>query len=187
MIILKTIIPTRLWSQDTLNLYCARRKRKRNSRKRDLEHGAIKKYRVAEGRQAEGIETLRFDIAAGNSAWSILLQSLLYPIERDRYIFLGSQDKCCPRGGTKRCFHKAALFFLRPRPRIQFFLPLWCLRFFRFSVLPFLSPRLSFGYHFAFERPLWCDGGFSGLVFHEFILLLQELIFFLLPNWCTSV
>lgn len=61
---------------------------------------------------------------------------------RSRYIFPGLQDKCCPRGKTERCFHKAVLFFLCLHPRIQFFLPLWYLRF--CSIVPFLSPRPPF-------------------------------------------
>lgn len=94
-----------------------------------------------------------------------------------RYIFLELRDKSCPHGRTERCFHKAMLFFLRLHPRIQFFLPLWCLRF--CSVVPFFSPCSSSDHYFTFEHSFrGCDFGSFGRVFHEFIFILQELISF---------
>lgn len=103
---------------------------------------AIKKYGVA-GRAKESKRS-RPDITVAKVVPAVNPSAI--PVAsrppRGRYIFPRWWDKCCPRGRTERCFHKAALFFLRLRPRIQFFLPL-------------LYPSLLFGRIFSLTSPVF--------------------------------
>lgn len=145
--------------------------KRKNSEKIYLGRGAIKKYGVA-GR-AKG--SFRTDITARNSSWSILLHSLQCLISREESTFFwDSGTNVVHAAGQKDAFIKRQPFFLRLRPRIQFFLPLWCLRF--CSVVSSLSPRPSFG-RFVFEHPPRGSGGSFGLVFRKFIFYCRSYFF----------
>jgi len=149
-----------------LSLYCAKKKGREREGTAEIEisdGGAIKKYGVA-GR-AKGSKRSRpvISLLENPRGQSFCDLCCFSPRSRRTHFSTGWRDKCCPRDKTERCFHEAALFFLRLRSRIQFFLPLLVPLAF-VSALSSSSPslslslsRLSPGRHFVFNPR--CDGG----------------------------